>query len=104
MSKTTDKKISTKEIQHLADLARLKVDKKEMEKYAEELSEILVYVEQLNAIKTDKISPTAQVVELENTFRTDKVDLDYTSKTKEEIINNSPDKKDNLFKVKTVFE
>ena len=98
------KKISIQEIKHLADLARLKIDESEVKKYASDLSEILVYVAELKEIDTQKISPTAQVVETENVFKNDLVDLDYTVKTKEKIIKNSPESQDNLFKVKTVFE
>jgi aspartyl-tRNA(Asn)/glutamyl-tRNA(Gln) amidotransferase subunit C len=100
----SNKKISTKEIQHLADLARLKISNQEIKKYTKELSAILDYVTQLNSVKTDKISPTAQVIESENVFRNDLVDLDYTKQTKDRIIKNALEKQDNLFKVKTVFE
>lgn len=98
------KKITTAEIEHLAKLARLKVSESEVKKYASDLSAILDYVAELKEIDTQKISPTAQVVELENVFKDDLVDLDYTAKTKEKIIKNSPESQNNLFKVKTVFE
>ncbi|MFH0820006.1 MAG: Asp-tRNA(Asn)/Glu-tRNA(Gln) amidotransferase subunit GatC [bacterium] len=100
----TTKKISIQEIKHLADLARLKVSESEVKKYASDLSAILDYVAELKGIDTQKISPTAQVVETENVFKNDLVDLDYTAKTKEKIIKNSPESQDNLFKVKKVFE
>jgi len=100
----SNKKISIQEIKHLADLARLKVSESEVKKYASDLSEILDYVAELNEIDTQKISPTAQVVETENVFKDDLVDLDYSKKTQEKIIKNAPESQDNLFKVKTVFE
>ena len=42
------------------------------EKYSEQLSGILSYVEQLSEVNTDGVEPTAQVTGLENVFREDK--------------------------------
>ena len=104
MFKSQTKKISAAQIQHLADLARLKINDKETEQYSRELSAILHYVKKLNRVKTEKVSPTAQAVELENVFRADQIDSTYSQKTRKSIINQAPEKQGDLIKVKAIFE
>jgi len=60
----------------LARLARLTVTDEEIEKYREELSEILKYVEQLQNVDVTGLKPTTQVTGLKNVMREDEV-ADY---------------------------
>jgi len=64
--------ITKKQVSHVAKLARLGLTKEEKEKFTEELSAILDFVNKLNEVKADKIKPTAQVTGLENIMRQDK--------------------------------
>jgi len=64
--------ITKKQVSHVAKLARLGLTKEEKEKFTEELSAILDFVNKLNEIKADKIKPTTQVTDLENIMRQDK--------------------------------
>lgn len=65
-------KLTTGEVEHVAKLAKLSLTPAEVKKFQKQLSEILVYVGQLQAVKTEKVEPTSQVTGLENVFREDK--------------------------------
>ncbi|MEX0869947.1 MAG: Asp-tRNA(Asn)/Glu-tRNA(Gln) amidotransferase subunit GatC [Candidatus Spechtbacterales bacterium] len=64
-------KLTKKEIQHIADLARLKVSDEELKNYSEDMSEILGYVEQLNKIDTEGVEPKVQAAATHGVFRKD---------------------------------
>lgn len=57
-------KLTKKEVEHVAKLARLGLSSDEKKKFEKELSDILDFVEKLNEVKTDKVEPTAQVTGL----------------------------------------
>lgn len=65
--------LSLKDVQHVASLARLGLTTEEMETLRDQLSSILGHIEVLNALDTDDISPTAQVIEVDNVMRDDAV-------------------------------
>ncbi|MFH1677610.1 MAG: Asp-tRNA(Asn)/Glu-tRNA(Gln) amidotransferase subunit GatC [Patescibacteria group bacterium] len=67
-------KLNQKQIQHIANLARLELTEEELKKYSNQLSDILSYINQLKEVDTANIEPTAQVTGLENVFREDKVE------------------------------
>ena len=95
--------ITKKEIEHIADLARIKLSVAEESKMADELSSILDYVNKLNEISTENIEPTAQVTGLENIFREDKTGAVPRAET-EKLLNQFPHKNDGYLKVRPVFE
>jgi len=66
-------KISSVEIQHIAELSRIELDDNELEKYGQQLGTILNYITQLNEVNTKKVEITAQVSDLKNVFRGDEV-------------------------------
>jgi len=66
--------LNQKQIQHIANLARLELTEEELKKYSNQLSDILSYINQLKEVDTANIEPTAQVTGLENVFREDKVE------------------------------
>ena len=95
-------KLTKKEVEHIALLARLGLTEAEMEKYAGELSSILDYVEQLKEVDTDGVEPTAQVTGLENVMRADEI-KECDAATRDALLRLAPDREDNLIKVKSVF-
>lgn len=64
-------KLSSKEVRHIADLARLKISPEEETRYAEQLSAILDYAERLESVDTSGIPPTASVLPLTAPLRPD---------------------------------
>lgn len=94
--------LTNKEVEHIAHLARLGLSEKEVEKYANQLSSILEYVNQLKEVNTEGVIGTAQVTGLENVTRADEVQV-QSAKTIEKMINLAPDHEGNLIKTKSVF-
>jgi aspartyl-tRNA(Asn)/glutamyl-tRNA(Gln) amidotransferase subunit C len=94
-------KLSRDDVLKLARLSRLKLSDEEVEKFREELSSILEYVEVLNKVDTFGLEPTSQVTGLKNVMRKDET-RDYGYKT-EDLLKNAPAVKDNQFKVRRVL-
>ncbi|OGY45700.1 MAG: asparaginyl/glutamyl-tRNA amidotransferase subunit C [Candidatus Buchananbacteria bacterium RIFCSPHIGHO2_01_FULL_39_8] len=96
-------KLTKKEVEHIAYLARLGLTEEEKGKFAEQLSSILDYVEQLKEVDTKGVEPTAQVTGLESVLRPDEI-VEVSREVKENLLNNAPEKEDNLVKTRSVFE
>ncbi|MEI6249185.1 MAG: Asp-tRNA(Asn)/Glu-tRNA(Gln) amidotransferase subunit GatC [bacterium] len=96
-----DKKLSTEDVSKLAKLARLKLTDQEKEKYANELSGILDYVELLSKVDVGDLKPTHQVTGLKNVMREDEI-IDYGYDVKS-LMNNVKEEKDGYIKVKRMI-
>ena len=84
-------KLTKEDIKHTAELARIKLSDSEIDKYTKELSSVLGYVEVLNEVDTKDVEDTAQVTNLENRLREDKVEK---SLGREEALANAKDTED----------
>ena len=84
----------------MAYLAKLRLSEKEIEKFRQQLSSILNYVDQLKELDTKNIEPTSQVTGLENVSREDKV---LPSMSQEEALSNAKETYKGFFKVKAIF-
>ena len=71
--------ITKKEVQHIAGLARIGLDEKELEKYSKDISSILDWIEQLKEVDIEGVEPTAHIAGMENVSRKDKV-ADFENK------------------------
>lgn len=89
------------DVKHVAKLADLPLSSEEEEKYSEQLSKILDYIEQLNQVDTTGVEPTFNITPNQNVMREDEVDK---SLSQEEALLNAPQKKDGLIVTKGVFE
>ena len=94
-------KITIKDVEYVAKLARLSLTADEKEKFAGQLNAILEHMDELNKLDTEGIPPTSHAVVMENVFRDDKVEK---SDVIDGIISNAPEKEDRFFKVKKVIE
>lgn len=95
-------KVTEKDVDQIALLARLNLTDAEKQKYQTELSAILGYVDTIAEVNTDKVEPTAQVTGLSDVVRTDIKDPSKLSQA--EVLSNAPDKKDGYIKVKAVLD
>lgn len=89
------------QIQHIANLARLELTPEEITRYRDQLSAILDYFEQLQAIDTQAVSPTTSGVKLETALRDDRV---LPSLSLNEVLGNAPDTEGDQFRVPPIFE
>ena len=63
--------IDREQVLHVARLARLRLTEEEVERMADELSNILGHVERINELDLDGVAPTSHVVDVENVLRPD---------------------------------
>ena len=88
--------ITEKEVQHVANLARLELTEEETKKYAKQLGELLTYVEQMNEVDTTGVKPMSHVTEFVNVMRDDEIVKEFT---KEDLMKNAPVEEDGFFRV-----
>jgi len=92
-------KISREEVIHVADLARLDIDKDLIDKFALQLGKILEYVDTLENVDTTGVRPTAHAISMTNAFREDVEKQDFNC---DSALANAPDKADGNFIVPKV--
>lgn len=94
-------KITPEEIQNIALLSRLTIKEDELEATEKALSDILVYVEELEELNLEGVEPMAHAVELHNVFRKDEVkpSLDHDL-----ALSTAPEEEDGYFKVPRVIQ
>lgn len=89
------------QVKHVAKLANLPLSEEEEEKYAEQLSKILEYIEQLNKVDTSDIEPTFNVSGLSNVQAEDGL---AECLSQEDALSNAPKIKGGFFVTKGVFK
>ena len=89
------------EVRHVARLARLRLNDTELAEMQQQLSSILEYVDMLQEVDVTAVPPTAQVTDVVNVVRPDEV---RPSMPVEEVLAGAPQREDDFFKVKPVFE
>ena len=65
--------LSSEQIKHIANLARLELSTEEEIKYGEQLSAVLDYVDKLAEVNTDNVLITSQTGGLVNAWREDEI-------------------------------
>ncbi|MEN1969608.1 Asp-tRNA(Asn)/Glu-tRNA(Gln) amidotransferase subunit GatC [Lentibacillus sp. N15] len=93
--------ISTDQVKHVANLARLAITDEEAETFTDQLRSILEYAEQLNELDTTGVEPTTHVLDLKNVLRKDEP-RDWI--TQEDALKNAPDTKGDYFRVPSILE
>jgi aspartyl-tRNA(Asn)/glutamyl-tRNA(Gln) amidotransferase subunit C len=94
-------KLSREEVQHIARLARLGMTDAELERFREQLSNILENFQILQQVDTTDVPPTAQAIPLQSVVRDDKV---APSLPPDDVLANAPQREGELFRVKAVLE
>ncbi|MDY6875394.1 MAG: Asp-tRNA(Asn)/Glu-tRNA(Gln) amidotransferase subunit GatC [Chloroflexota bacterium] len=93
--------LSRREVEHIAELARLALSDEEVDLYQEQLSAILDYFERLQELDTDAIPPTATVLPLRSVMCADEPQSPFP---REDILANAPADEEGCFKVPAVLE
>ncbi len=94
-------RIGKDEVEKVARLARLEITEAEKEAFSEQLSSILTYMGQIDALDTEGVEPTATVLEQANVFRDDVV---RPSLSVEQALANAPEHTDGFFSVPRILE
>ena len=96
------KTIDSKTVKHVAHLARLELDDKELVQYSGQLAAILSYISKLNEIDTKGVHPTSHALPtLKNVFRRDSL---KPSLQTDDVLKNAPSKDGDFFKVPQIIE
>ncbi|SHI87904.1 aspartyl/glutamyl-tRNA(Asn/Gln) amidotransferase subunit C [Geosporobacter subterraneus DSM 17957] len=93
--------ISIKDVEQVANLARLSFTKQEKQDFAEKLTAIVGYIEKLNEVNVEGVEPTYHVLPLLNVLRKDEV---QPSMEREKVLANAPDPQQGCFKVPKIME
>ena len=93
-------KINRSEVEHVARLARLEIGESEKDPFSEQLSQILIYMDQLGAVNTEGIPQTATVREQTNFFQDD---LPHPCLSVEQATANAPQSEAGFFIVPRIL-
>jgi aspartyl-tRNA(Asn)/glutamyl-tRNA(Gln) amidotransferase subunit C len=93
--------LTNEQVEHVAMLARLGLSEEERERMREQLSSILGHIDQLRAVDTSDVPPTAQVIPLAPVLRDDVV---QPSLTVEQVLANAPRTEGGFIKVRAILD
>ncbi len=93
-------KISRKQVEHVAHLARLTLTEEELERMTGQLDNILSYIDKLDELDTSRITPTSHVFSVCNAFRSDTV---QESLPRNEALRNAPKQDGEMFQVPRII-
>ena len=97
----TKRSITSEEIKKLAALSKLSIADDEMDKYSQELSDILDYVSQLDNVDTRNIEPLLNVLDQVNDSMPDEPQPSLTQKL---ALKNAPKVSGEFFQVPEVIK
>lgn len=92
--------LDKKEVEHIANLARIKFSSDEIEGMRKDLSSILNYIDKLKKVDAENVEPMTHSVNLKNVFRKDK---GFRNKDSKKLVDLAPDKQDKYIKTKSIF-
>jgi len=94
-------RISEETVAHVARLARLNATLQEQQMFSQQLSSVLEYGKEMNALNLADIPPTSHPYQLKNVLRSDE---EEEGSDREEVLSVAPQAKDNQFQVPPVLE
>ncbi len=91
------------QVQHIAELAKLKLSEEEIDRMTPQLSAILDHAARLQELNTDASPPTASEVPLQNVMREDQI---VPSLPRDDVLANAPDKDERgeFFRVRAILK
>ena len=95
--------ITEKDVENIAGLARLELSVEEKKKFQKDLEAILGFVDKLKELKVEGVEPTMAGIEVSNVMRKDELYSSYNPEVVNKMLAQSPDKKDNFVKVKSIL-
>ncbi|KON09146.1 Asp-tRNA(Asn)/Glu-tRNA(Gln) amidotransferase subunit GatC [Clostridium botulinum] len=80
--------VSKKDVEYVAELARLEFKEEEKDSFVNDLNKILNYMEKLDELNTDDVDIVVNPYYIENKYREDNVEKSMELK---EVIDNAPE-------------
>ena len=93
--------LTTQDVEKVALLAGLNVSAEEIRQFADQLGQIVAYVDQLSELNTDDVEPMAHASELSDVFRADQT---APSLDREDALANATHHNEEYFLVPPVLE
>lgn len=93
--------VSKKDVEHVAELARISFSEEEKEELIGDLNNVLKYVEKLNELNTDNVEIIVNPYYIENKFREDNIEASMELSL---VLGNAPDKLEEFVVVPNVIE
>ncbi len=100
--KNTNRKLSSDQIKHIAQLANLEISDGQIPLYTTQLSNVIDYISKIQALDTQNTPETTQVTGLKNVLREDVVDKTRMF-TQEEALSNAKKTYKGYFLIKSIF-
>jgi aspartyl-tRNA(Asn)/glutamyl-tRNA(Gln) amidotransferase subunit C len=93
-------RLSPRDVEHVANLARLALSAEEVEQFTEQLAVILDHAEDVAALDLDGVEPTAHPLPLVNVLRPDDV---RPCLDRDEVLAQAPAAEDRRFRVPRIL-
>ena len=93
--------ITKQEVEKVAKRARLAMTEAETAAYAQQLNQIVAYVQKLKTFSTEGVEPTSTLLEQTNVFRPDQP---QPSLSEDQALSNAPDAEDRCFRVPRIIQ
>lgn len=93
--------VTKKDVDYIADLARLQLTEEETESLASDMNQILDYMGTLEELDTSDVEPLEHVIDLEYRLRDDKAKEPLSH---EDALKNAPDADSDYFRVPRVID
>ena len=94
-------RLSLKDVEHIADLAKLELSPEEKDQFRGQLSAILDHAAVLQQVDTSAIPPSATISPLQNVMREDEAEPSLAS---EDVLANAPDASEGCFRVPAILQ
>ncbi len=92
--------ITAEQVRHIGLLARIELTDPEVEKFGQQLAQILTAFEKIQQIDTDSVEPLVHPIQLENVLAEDELGESLTA---EQALANAPDRDGDYYKVPKVI-
>lgn len=93
--------VSKKDVEYVAELARLNFSEEEKEGLIHDLNSVLAYMEKLNELDTENTDIIVNPYYIENVFREDEIEPSMELK---EVLKNAPEKLEEYVVVPKIIE
>jgi len=94
-------KITLKEVERVARLARLDLSDAEKERMRSQLDAILTYIDKLRRLDTDGVEPTSHAIPMVNVMREDEIRPCFPTET---MLANAPEREGDFVRVPRIIE
>lgn len=92
--------VSKKDVDYIAELARLKFTEEEKAGFIVDLNNVLGYIDKLSELDTENVDILVNPIYIENVYREDEVE---ESLTQEDFLKNAPDRVEDYLRVPSVL-